>query len=224
MKCEVCRRLLKELVLGQLDDIDSETQEHLLECAFCSSYAERLVQEIDIYLEDAEPSDPELLWQKIYRSIEKDSKARTSLWARFWTFSFGQVVAGILVVSLLSSVLTILAIEKVFSHKRDFQDFEPNFIERILTSIGFAEVSQKKRRIKEQQEAIEYWSQKVQKRRHQWDDKIKEVFDRNLEEIEKAVAEYKKNLEENPYDDISVEMLDSAMKEKLELLREFAEL
>jgi hypothetical protein len=42
--------------------------------------------------------------------------------------------------------------------------------------------------------------------------------------INKSVNEYTEILQEDPQDSISSEMLDSALNEKMELLREFSEL
>jgi hypothetical protein len=53
---------------------------------------------------------------------------------------------------------------------------------------------------------------------------MREAFDRNLNEIDQAVYEYTVILEKDPQDDLSGEMLDSALNEKMNLLRAFAEL
>jgi hypothetical protein len=53
---------------------------------------------------------------------------------------------------------------------------------------------------------------------------LREAFDRNLQEIDQVVNEYTQILEENPQDDLSSEMLDSALNEKMNLLREFSDL
>ena len=80
------------------------------------------------------------------------------------------------------------------------------------------------KRLKEQEAAIEYWNKRVQARRAQWDAKMRDAFDRNLNEIDQAVSEYTIMLEQNPQDDLSSEMLDSALSEKMNLLRAFSEL
>ena len=53
---------------------------------------------------------------------------------------------------------------------------------------------------------------------------MRDAFDRNLNEIDQAVNEYTMILEKDPQDDLSGEMLDSTMNEKMNLLREFSEL
>ena len=98
--------------------------------------------------------------------------------------------------------------------------------ERVLGKIGVIETTQQTRenRIKEQQAAIDYWNKRVEAKRRNWDNYLREAFDRNLNEIDQVVFEYNRILQENPQDDLSGEMLDSALNEKMELLREFAEL
>ena len=80
------------------------------------------------------------------------------------------------------------------------------------------------KRMQEQHAAIEYWNKRVQERRAQWDSRMRDAFDRNLNEIDQAVSEYTFILEKDPQDDLSGEMLDTALNEKMNLLRAFSEL
>ncbi len=226
MKCEVCQDLLRKLVSGEVEDVSIDVQDHLMECSICTQFAERLVGAIDLCLQqEIEPPDPDLMWKKISLAIRNEPQK--SIWSRFWTFSFGQVIAGVIVTAIFSSLLTAVIFVN-FTREIDLQGRKtvPSLAEKLLAKVGILNGPEKEReqRLKEHQQAIEYWGQKIKQRRHQWSRDLQAVFDRNLEEIDRVVAEYKKNLEENPYDEISGEMLDTAMKEKLELLREFAEL
>ncbi len=100
------------------------------------------------------------------------------------------------------------------------------FLKKVLGKIGLVETAQQARenRIKAQQTTIDYWNNRVQNRRIQWNAHLREAFDRNLNEINQVVFEYNTILQENPQDELSGEMLDSALNEKVELLREFADL
>jgi hypothetical protein len=95
-----------------------------------------------------------------------------------------------------------------------------------LSKVGLADTPQqaRERRYKEQQAAIDYWNKRVQARKSQWDNKIRDAFDRNLNEIDQTVSEYNQILQVDPQDDLSGEMLDSALNDKMNLLRQFAEL
>ncbi len=98
--------------------------------------------------------------------------------------------------------------------------------EKVLGKIGLVETLEKRREriVNERLATIDYWSKRVEARRVQWDNQLRSVFDRNLREIDQAVFEYSRILQENPQDELSGEMLDSTLNEKVELLREFSEL
>jgi hypothetical protein len=139
-----------------------------------------------------------------------------------------QLVSAVLGVALVSSLLTVVAF-KNFSTVNDpvtGAEGQPSVFDKVLADLGLGESPRQKneRRIKEQEAAISYWKARVDQRRAQWNVETRDVFDRNLSEIDKAVNEYTNMLRDNPQDTISNEMLDSALKEKMELLREFSEL
>ena len=96
----------------------------------------------------------------------------------------------------------------------------------MLSKIGLVDTPQqaRERRIKEQQAAIDYWTKRVSERRGQWDAKMRDAFDRNLNLIDESVSEYTTILQENPDDDLTGEMLDTVLNDKMDLLREFSDL
>ncbi len=98
--------------------------------------------------------------------------------------------------------------------------------ETVLGEFGLVETVRqiREKKVKERQATIAYWNNRVEARRVQWDTHLREAFDRNINEINQVVTEYDKILQENPQDDLSGEMLDSALSEKAELLREFSDL
>ena len=53
---------------------------------------------------------------------------------------------------------------------------------------------------------------------------MRETFDRNLAVIDQTVNESLNTLSKNPRDEVSEEMLNAALNEKLSLLKEFAAL
>ena len=64
----------------------------------------------------------------------------------------------------------------------------------------------------------------MQARRAQWDTKMRDAFDRNLNEIDASVSEYTYILQQNPDDELSGEMLDAVLDDKMNLLRSFSDL
>ena len=58
----------------------------------------------------------------------------------------------------------------------------------------------------------------------QWDRVTREAFDRNLQVLDESVKDYTTILSQDPEDELSGEMLDAVMNDKMNLLRDFADL
>ena len=69
-----------------------------------------------------------------------------------------------------------------------------------------------------------YWNQRVELNKARWNQQMRETFDRNLQVIDQAVNDSLNELNRNPHDEVSEEMLNAALNEKLALLKEFSEL
>jgi hypothetical protein len=144
-----------------------------------------------------------------------------------WQLTFPQIASMILGIALVSSLLTVIGLKNFSATGEDYAaNTAPSVFEKALGKFGLVETAQqaRERRIRQQQAVIEYWNQRVEARRAKWEQPLRETFDRNLNEINQAVFEYNKILKDNPQDEISGEMLDSALDEKVELLREFSDL
>ena len=71
---------------------------------------------------------------------------------------------------------------------------------------------------------MSYWNQRVELNKARWNQQMRDTFDRNLLVIDQAVNDSLNELNRNPYDEVSEEMLNAALNEKLALLKEFSEL
>ncbi len=237
MNCEQCQELISVYLDNELESkVSSDIQMHLAVCESCAKVCEDFAMILDFCSLDETncslPPNSKALWCRINNLIETEIAAeppqenRQEKVKRNWQFSFSQVFASILGIALVSSLLTIVGI-KNFSVPSDVSvNASPSIFERALGKIGVIKTPQQTRenRIKEQQAAIDYWNKRVEAKRRNWNNYLREAFDRNLNEIDQVVFEYDRILQENPQDDLSGEMLDSALNEKMELLREFAEL
>lgn len=252
MNCEQCQESISAFLDNELDDvISSNVRTHLAVCAECAKVCEDFAMILDFcHLDDAEnslPPNAKALWRRINNLIETEiqpeileekvraEEVQTGLLKRFWNnswqLSFSQVLTSVLGIAVISSLLTIVGV-KNYLNSTESQNAvaasaaPPTFFEKVLGKFGFIETQQQKReqRVKDQQAAIDYWKNRVETRRARWNAHLREAFDRNLNEINQVVFEYDRILRENPQDDISGEMLDSALNEKMELLREFSDL
>lgn len=236
MNCENCQESISLYLDNELAaPAASEMRTHLATCAECAKMCEDFAMILDFCdLDETEyslPPNSKALWCRINNIIETEIPNETAppiepeKSPRRWQFSFGQVFASILGIALVSSLLTVVGI-KNYSASDQTANSAPSVFDRALSRVGLVETPQQTRenRIKEQQAAIEYWNQRVAVKRANWDNYLRDAFDRNLNEINQVVFEYDRILQENPQDDLTNEMLDSALGEKMALLREFSEL
>ncbi len=244
MNCLRCQESLSPFLDNDLDEQTSAAvRAHLDDCEPCNKLHEDFLALLDNGLFD-QPL-PELtpnsqaLWCRINNIIEseivKDEPAPEpepvrGLFARGFSFSFSQVGATVLGVALISSLLTVVGIRNYLEPGGD--DFagesEPRvtIATKLLSTVGLVDSPNeaRERRIREHKAAIDYWDRRVQQRRAQWNEQMRSAFDRNLNEIDQAVGEYQTILQKDPEDELSGEMLDAALTEKMNLLRQFSEL
>ncbi|MBX7053513.1 MAG: hypothetical protein K1X36_01030, partial [Pyrinomonadaceae bacterium] len=149
---------------------------------------------------------------------------------RFWSLSLPQLASAVLGIAIISSLLTVVGIRNYLQPTGD--DFTTrsaatmSTFEKVLAKVGLVETPQqsRERRLQEQRSAIAYWNNRVQERRMQWDRGTRDAFDRNLKVIDESVEQYTHILQQDPDDELSVEMLDAVMSDKMNLLRDFADL
>jgi hypothetical protein len=240
MTCEECQESLSLFLDNELPGgLAASIQTHLGLCAECAKVCEDFAVILDSCREellvDPLPPNSQALWCRISNIIESDLPAeapppeeKKGFFGR--GFTFGQLASAAIGLAIISSLLTIVGVKNYFEPSGEdtilrSSDTQTTF-EKVLSKVGLAETPRQARmkRFIEQQTAIDYWNKRVQARRAQWDARMREAFDRNLNQIDQAVSEYTLILERDPQDEISGEMLDSALNEKVNLLRAFSDL
>ena len=238
MNCSECRELITVFMDNDLDEVHAASmRQHLAHCRECAKVCTDLTAILDVCdtVPPAElvPPNSKALWLRINNIIESEPKPAPVAEEpprRFWSFSFPQVAAALLVIAVISSTLTVVALRN-YSRPAD-ADFvtrsaaTQTTFEKVLSKVGLMDSPNqaRERRLKEQQAAIDYWNARVQARRLQWDRTTRDAFDRNLQVIDESVSEYTMILQQDPEDELSGEMLDSVLNDKMNLLRDFADL
>ena len=70
---------------------------------------------------------------------------------------------------------------------------------------------------------MRYWQQRVEARKASWNPRMRASFDRSLNVLDQTVNDSLDDLRQNPHDEVAEEMLNSALHDKIELLKEFGE-
>jgi len=212
---------------------------HLADCTECALVCEDLSSILDVCatesVSEIVPPNSQALWCRINNIIESEAKATPPPpveppRGRFWQLSFAQLAAAVLCIAIVSSLLTFVVIRNY--NQPTANDFTTRSsatqttFEKVLSKVGLVDTPQqaRERRLKEQHAAIDYWNLRVQERRNQWNRTTRDAFDRNLQAIDESVNDYTMILEQDPDDELSGEMLDTVLNDKMNLLRDFADL
>jgi hypothetical protein len=70
---------------------------------------------------------------------------------------------------------------------------------------------------------MRYWQQRVEARKASWNPRMRASFDRSVYALDQSVNDSLNDLRQNPHDEVAEETLNAALRDKVELLREFGE-
>lgn len=236
MDCEKCSDLLGDFLDGTLAGDDRTLlSTHLDECLGCACVRDEIRSIVNVAAETREhfvaPPNERALWLRVRNTIEAElgaqqranavsgsyaaANARENFLARVmnkrWALSLPQLTAAVVAIVIGVSVITTVGMQRLAAGGdgvKPLADAKPTA--RKLDSAQLIR--------------IEYLMQRVEERKNRWNPRMREAFDRNLGIINATVSDSLNELKESPHDEISEEALNAALREKMELLREFSEL
>jgi hypothetical protein len=232
MNCEQCQELIHDLIDGQISQRDEFTlNTHLQECLDCDSVRNDLASIVTFCQsrrgEYEAPPNEQALWLRIRNVIEAENGSRTPLrnetgqpsfvgrWLNHtWQLSLPQLAALTVAIVLLVSLTTIVGVRR-FGNEGTHAAAAPQ-LEASNSSVND--------RVFQRTQAINYWNQRVEMNKARWSPAMRETFDRNMRVIDDAVANSLNDLNRNPHDEVSEQMLNESLNDKLALLKEFSDL
>jgi hypothetical protein len=228
MNCETCQELIHDLIDGSITQSDESTlNTHLNQCLDCDSVRQDLASIVGFCRTQRgqyeAPPNEQALWLRIRNSIEAElpSRARTnaephrsflSRWmGRSWELSLPQLAASAVAIVLLVSLATVVGLRRWGGYG-------------VTASVPQLEASNIADRFSQRRQVIDYWNQRVELNKARWSQDMRESFERNMKVIDQAVADSMNELQRNPHDEVSEQMLNESLNEKLALLQEFSDL
>ena len=249
MNCDKCQELLSDFLDGTLSG-DNQTlfSAHLEECLSCVGVHD----EIGVIIRAARecrggdcyaPPNERALWLRISNTIESEpgfsqaraaaataaARPRGDFWARLiskrWELTLPQVMAAVAAIVVSVSLVTTLGVQS-------FHNYSSGVGPAALATDGgnsraragqLSDGYYPRAYVSQQQVNISYWQQRVEQRKATWNPRMRESFDRSITVIDQAVSDSLEDLQRNPHDEVSEEMLNSALRDKMQLLREFCE-
>jgi anti-sigma factor RsiW len=231
MNCENYQNLLSDLIDGSLTPQDqNKVEAHLATCATCAEAHTDLGAIVGFCLEhrgeyEGVPNE-RALWLRISNLIEAESAVRTEgtvpaaagswfrLMNRSWQLSFPQLATTVAATIVLAVLVTYAGL----------RIFNGSGVRPSGLAVAASDSSTVQDRYRQQQQTIDYWNRRVELNKARWNPQMRETFDRNMSVIDAAVNDSMGRLSQNPHDEVSEEILNAALSDKIALLKEFAEL
>ena len=235
MNCEKCQELLSDLLDGGLTPARrAEMNAHLDACFGCATVREELSSIIGVAHDSrAVPSAPpneRALWLRIRNSIEAESEAAASAASRaarssaparesFWSrlaqrrlvLSLPQAATAAAGVAVAVALATVLGMQGLVGERQPGQTPAPR-----AAAPGPRQNSDVM--------MIEYLKQRVDERKGRWDPRMRQAYEQNMSVIDQTVNEMLQDLDRRPHDEVSERAYNAAMRDKIELLKDFSEL
>jgi hypothetical protein len=234
MNCEKCQELVNDVLDGSINRQDELVlNQHLEQCLACTEVQRDLEAILGFCRthrgEYAKPPNERALWLRIRNIIESEgavtvgaapktpAKGPFGDWlGRTWELSLSQLAAAVAGIVLVVSLSTMVVM------RRSDGNISSSPRNPVLNTMDVSiDVNS---RMWQQQQAISYWNQRIEVNKARWSQDMRDTFERNLKVIDEAVNDSMTELNRNPHDEVSEEMLNTALNEKLALLKEFADL
>ena len=228
MNCETCQELIHDLIDGSITQRDEFTlNTHLKECLDCDSVRQDLASIVGFCRTqrgqyDAPPNE-QAMWLRIRNVIEAELPNHvvanrepqrsffSRLMGRSWELSLPQLVSSTVAIVVLVSLVTVVGVRRLGEYWE-----APTQPQVEVTNVND--------RIWQRRQVIDYWNQRVELNKARWSPEMRETFERNMQVIDQAVANSLDELKRNPHDEISEQMLNESLNDKLALLKEFSDL
>ena len=128
-----------------------------------------------------------------------------------WELSLPQLAASAVAIVLLVSLATVVGLRRWGGYG-------------VQAALPQVEASNIDDRFSQRRQVIDYWNQRVELNKARWSPEMRETFERNMKVIDQAVADSLNELKRNPHDEVSEQMLNESLNDKLSLLKEFSDL
>ena len=228
MNCETCQELIHDLIDGSINQADEFTlNTHLQQCLDCESVRQDLASIVGFCRTQRgqyeAPPNEHALWLRIRNVVEAEIPNRVAatpqprhsflgrLMGHTWELSLPQLATSAVAIVLLVSLATVVGLRRWGGYS-------------VPTPVTQAEASNINDRVWQRRQVINYWNQRVELNKARWSAEMRETFDRNMKVIDEAVANSLNELNRNPHDEVSEQMLNEALNDKLALLKEFSDL
>jgi len=235
MNCEKCQELLSDFLDGALGHREHASMSaHLAACSDCAAARDEFHAIIGAARAMREslhtPANEGAMWMLVRNAVEPEARAaattatapREGLWARLfhkrWELSLPQLASGVAALVVAVAFATTLGVRYVGSSQESVASRPDRNLRRVVAEEYYPNTY-----LEPDQASLKYWQQRVEARKASWSPSMRASFDRSISVLDESVNDSLSDLRQNPHDEVAEEMLHSALRDKIELLREFGE-
>jgi hypothetical protein len=231
MNCEKCQEQLSDFLDGTLGHGEhASVSAHLAACPECADAREEfnsiLAAARDAHEYLYAPADERALWMRVRDAVENEERAaavaasaRGSFWSRLlnarFQLSLPQLASGVAALAVSVAFATAVGLRYVSSAAAPSRE---RAVRRVVSDDLYPSTY-----VEPHEASLRYWQQRVEARKASWNPRMRASFDRSVSVLDQTVAESLADLRNNPHDEVAEEMLNSAIRDKLELMRDFGE-
>lgn len=220
MVCRQYQELISDYIDGSLE-LGEQTQieRHLADCESCRAVRDDLLQIVHFSHQLPQHAPSGAVWSRIEADVleERGSWFRTVSWwawlkTRHFNLSLPQMAA--------TAAAVVIAVSAVVLVSR--QDAAQNNARAVAPgSLGIEANPLSNPDFQQLEKQINRLSETVEQRKVEWDPELRSAFERNLLYVDQCLAECRHQLNNNPTDDVSQELMLNAYREKVRLLEGF---
>ncbi len=245
MNCGKCQELLSDFLDGTLNGTDQAMLgAHLDDCMSCADVRSELAEIVGFAQETrgelVSPPNERAMWLRIRNTIESEDSFRhatvsnarveqpqagflSRLFNKRWELTLPQMATSVAAIAVAVALVTTLGVQRLTNNVAVRSDNDARSGIQQQQGDAMLVGSYPHSYVEPQQANINYWQGRVQQRKANWNPRMRDSFERSLVALDEAVNESLGELRQNPHDEVAEEMLNSALRDKMELLREFGD-
>ena len=223
MICKQCQEHISDYIDGLLELGEQvKIERHLADCEPCRAVRDDLLQIVHFSHQLPEHAPSGALWARIQSDIAEEQPAgflsRAGAWwaqlkTRNFNLSIPQMVASAAALAIIISVGVLITGRNVApdqSTVASVADVKANNLQRLSNPD-----------IQQLEQDVSRLSETIEQRKSTWNPELRAAFDRNMYYVNQSLAECRHQLNDNPSDDVSQELMLNAYREKVRLLEGF---
>lgn len=223
MICKQCQEVISDYIDGLLELGEQvKIERHLADCEPCRAVRDDLLQIVHFSHQLPEHAPSGSLWARIQSDIAQERPAgfwsRANVWwaqlkTRNFNLSIPQMAASAAALAIVISLGVLLAGRSAAPNQMTMasaMEINPNDMQRLSTPD-----------IQQLERDVSRLSENIEQRKSTWNPELRAAFDRNMYYVNQSLAECRHQLNDNPADDVSQELMLNAYREKVRLLEGF---